>query len=237
MSEIHLDVYKDRSELHNGETTTVYREGKQDSTTLDRYKDISKALEGGFLEKVYTDCLLYDYRSLDSRTTELVDALVKGVTEACGRAIVALTFAQLSIKTIAPSQCIRLHKGSKRKGSFSWIDGISIRTLDRSYFTPFLRKYGLISLNADGFMMTRSLAENYPYSQVYKADMRGSFKEWISIVDAVEDGTINPKDTLYYLTASLINRSNRFESNAQRLMELLHKSDCIQFLNSHLYRK
>lgn len=34
--------------------------------------------------------------------------------------------------------------------------------------------------------MTRSLAENYPYSPVYKANIRGARLEWLSIVEAIE---------------------------------------------------
>ena len=41
--------------------------------------------------------------------------------------------------------------------------------------------------------MTRSLAENYPYSKLYKAEMKGPFDEWISIVDALEDKSMPAK--------------------------------------------
>jgi len=85
---------------------------------------------------------------------------------------------QLTIKSISPEQSIRLHKGSSST-SFSWKEGISMRVLDKNYITPLLRKYKLLRLNADGFMMTRTLAENYPYSQVYKAAIRGAKKEWL----------------------------------------------------------
>ena len=54
-----------------------------------------------------------------------------------------------------------------------------MRTLDASYSTPFLREYGLLNVNKYGVFMTRSLAENYPYSSFYKAEMRGPFEEWI----------------------------------------------------------
>lgn len=60
----------------------------------------------------------------------------------------------MTIKSICPDQSIRLHKGATRRGSFSWVDGISMRTLDRNYNTPFLRKYGLLNVNRDGVFMT-----------------------------------------------------------------------------------
>ena len=87
---------------------------------------------------------------------------------------------QLVIKSIIPEQSIRLHKGAVKKGTFSWVDGISMRTIDSNYITPFLREESLLNINKYGIMMTRSLAENYPYSKVYKAEMKGPFKEWIS---------------------------------------------------------
>jgi len=45
-----------------------------------------------------------------------------------------------------------LHKGSVNSNSFSWVDGISMRVLDKNFVTPVLRKYNLLKLNADGFM-------------------------------------------------------------------------------------
>lgn len=218
--ETHLDVYNNRSELHTGDSITVYLEGRQDKNAQSRYRKITDALENGFLEDVYSKCLLFDYTKLNQDTKDLLASLVKGVSENCGRAIVALTFAQLTIKSICPDQCVRLHKGSTRRGSFSWQEGVSIRTLDSNYFTPFLRKYELISLNAFGFMMTRSLAENYPYSKVYKADMQGPIKEWLDVVDLIEDNAVDSFAALNYLTTLLINRSNRFEEKATIAMEM-----------------
>ena len=60
-----------------------------------------------------------------------------------------------------------------------------MRSIDTEYITPVLREEGLVKLNSFGFMMTRTLAENYPYTKVYKAAMRGARAEWIAIVDGV----------------------------------------------------
>jgi hypothetical protein len=40
-------------------------------------------------------------------------------------------------------------------------------------------------------MMTRTLAENYPYSKLYKAGIRGARKEWLEITDDVENGDLD----------------------------------------------
>lgn len=74
-----------------------------------------------------------------------------------------------------------------------------LASLDKQYVTPVLRKYDLLRLNADGFMMTRSLAENYPYSPLYKANIRGARQEWLNLVEEVETNKISPEAALHYL--------------------------------------
>ena len=127
---------------------------------------------------------------------------------------------QLVIKSVTPAQSIRLHKGATRRGSFSWVDGISMRTIDATYSTPFLREQGLLNVNKYGVFMTRSLAENYPYSKLYKAEMRGPFSEWIDIVDAIEDGSLPALLGLQYLMALLKNKSDAFKAMADEAVAL-----------------
>ena len=146
--------------------------------------------------------------------------MVNGITSEVGRALVGVAFLQLTIKSIAPDQSIRLHKGTTRRGSFSWVDGISMRTIDSTYSTPFLREQGLLNVNKFGVFMTRSLAENYPYSKLYKAEMRGPFTEWIDIVDAIEDESMPAELGLYYLMALLKNKSDAFNSMADEAVAL-----------------
>ena len=63
-----------------------------------------------------------------------------------------------------------------------------MRSLDKTFITPVLRSYDILRTNADGVMMTRSLAENYPYSKLYKAAIRGNRDEWLEIIDLLEMG-------------------------------------------------
>jgi hypothetical protein len=114
-----------------------------------------------------------------------------------------------------------LHKGSTGKRDFSWCDGISMRSLDRQYITPVLRKYELLRLNADGFMMTRSLAENYPYSMVYKANIRGARSEWLNLVEATEKGELAAESALQYLLSQLLNQADNFRRLASLVIEKL----------------
>jgi hypothetical protein len=146
------------------------------------------------------------------------------VTSEVGRALIGLTILQLVVKSIVPEQSIRLHKAGKSIGTnFSWKEGLPMRSLDKSFITPVLRKHGLLRLNADGFMMTRTLAENYPYSEVYKAAMRGGRNEWLKIVELVETKKLDPKSALKELIALLMNKSEAFEKLSSETLAILKK--------------
>lgn len=221
--EIHLDVYKNRSELHYDNEAIVFYEGQTNEDANKRYSYIRQQLDSGFLDRLYSGITKYDFSKVSQETKKLLNKLVNGITSETGRALVGLAFLQITIKSLTPTQSIRLHKGSNRSNGFSWVDGIPMRVLDNTYNTPFLREKGLLNINKDGVMMTRSLAENYPYSQLYKADMRGPFAEWISVVDALEDGSIEPLPALHYILSLLINRSNKFEVLADETCAILPK--------------
>lgn len=222
--EDHLDVFADRYELHQDDNVTVYHQGFQNEAAQRRYAAITRALDNHYLDKKIKSLNTVDFSDLAPENKELLRSLVSGITSEVGRALVGLSFLQLTIKSIAPDQSVRLHKGSTRRGSFSWVDGISMRTLDNHYNTPFLRKYGLLNVNKDGVFMTRSLAENYPYSKLYKAEMRGPFDEWIAIVDAIEDESMPAELGLCYLMSLLKNRSDAFSALANETVALAYKT-------------
>ena len=219
----HLDVYLDRYELHQNDVVTTYYEGFQNAATQQRYEKINTALSNGYLYDVMKKLPDVDFAELSEENKTLLKRLVNGITSEVGRALVGVAFLQLTIKSIAPDQSIRLHKGTTRRGSFSWVDGISMRTIDSTYSTPFLREQGLLNVNKFGVFMTRSLAENYPYSKLYKAEMRGPFTEWIDIVDAIEDESMPAELGLYYLMALLKNKSDAFNSMADEAVALAEK--------------
>ena len=220
---LHLDVYLDRYELHQNDVVTTYYEGFQNAATQQRYEKINTALSNGYLYDVMKKLSDVDYTELSEDNKALLRRLVNGITSEVGRALVGVAFLQLTIKSIAPDQSIRLHKGTTRRGTFSWVDGISMRTIDSTYITPFLREQGLLNVNKFGVFMTRSLAENYPYSKLYKAEMRGPFTEWIDIVDAIEDESMPAELGLYYLMVQLKNKSDAFNSMADEAVDLARK--------------
>ena len=215
--EKHLDIYSNRYELHLEDETLVFYQGAQDAETQERYGEIKRILATGYLEEKIATLSSVIFDDLDDRFKILLKNMVDGVTSEVGRALVGLIFLQLTIKSISPEQNIRLHKGSNSRRKFSWVKGISMRSIDSSFNTPFLRKFGLLKLNKDGLFMTRSLAENYPYTSLYKAEMRGPFDDWISLVDAMEAKLFSAELALSYLLSLLKNRSDDFKEKAEAL--------------------
>lgn len=220
--DLHLDVFLDHSVFHYNGETVIFQEGRQTDAAQERYARVINKLEEQYLEKMYQNCATIDTSNLNDHFKNLLIELVNSITSEVGRALVGLAFLQITIKSIVPEQCIRLHKGSTRNGSFSWKEGISMRTIDSNYNTPFLRDKNLLNINKFGIMMTRSLAENYPYSRLYKAEMRGAFDTWIEIVDSLESGTIDCKCALAFMMSLLINKSTKFEELSNLASKKVH---------------
>ena len=220
--EIFLKVFEDSSEYVTDSGSEAFREGKVTKETKKRTQYIKDEFSNGFLEKTIVDIqsgkIQVEIDRLDTELVENIRILVESVTSEVGRALVALTVMQLSIKTICSNQNIRLHKGSMSKASFSWENGISMRVLDKKFVTPVLRKYNLIKLNADGFMMTRSLAENYPYTKLYKAKIRGAREQWLTIVELLESGQVDASPALNYLILLLLNKASDFNEKCNLLL-------------------
>ena len=217
----YLKVYSNKSEYFTSGNTQIFDEGKVSGSTAIRMKTIKDSFSNNFLEDIMEEIKTkkdnFDMLSDDAKNN--ISILVDSVTSEAGRAIVALTVMQMSIKAITPEQNIRLHKGSASVASFSWINGVSMRTLDKNFVTPFLRKYNLIKLNADGFMMTRTLAENYPYTKLYKAKLRGAKEQWLNIVDLLESEDFNSKLSLKYILTLLLNKAIDFNESCDKLID------------------
>lgn len=230
-----LKVFHNRSELVDEVgNTSVFEEGRLSKNAQDRLLKIRSMLATGFLSQVIADCKKPNtvLGELPNPHRELLESLVNAVTSEVGRALVGLTVLQLCIKTIVPEQSIRLHKGgsSVSDSRFSWKEGLPMRSLDKSFITPVLREYDLLKTNADGVMMTRSLAENYPYTQLYKAAIRGGRDEWLQIVDLLETGEMDPEVALRHLIALLINKSEQFHQSARFT---LHKIRALTAVTHH----
>ena len=223
----YLKVTEDTSELvYDDGSTTAFKEGKPNQAAIARLANIKAGFASGFLAKSLEESK--KFKAPGGLTKEIIkscDELVDGVSQELGRALMGISILQMAIKTIEPGQSIRLHKGGS--GDFSWVDGISMRTLDSSFLIPFLRANSLLSINSYGVFMTRGLAENYPYSKVYKAALRGPKKSWLEVVEFLEGYPSNSKDLLLYAISKLSARSSKFDEiviETQRSLQVWSKS-------------
>lgn len=221
--EPHLRVYRDRSVLVFADgSEVIFEEGRPSPEARQRYERLITVLAAGWLDRFYEELpASIQTVALTDTTAALLDQIVESVTSEVGRAVAGLTILQLVIKCLEPAQSIRLHKGGA--GDFSWREGISMRRLDSRFVTPFLRKHNLLRINKDGLFMTRSLAENYPYTQFYKAAVRGAKQAWLDLIDQVELGVVPSCDALKYLLAKLRNRAERFMERAEYALQITRR--------------
>jgi hypothetical protein len=218
MIEPHLKVFLNRSELVREDgSIEIFLEGKKNVEIQEKCNHVTVVLRGGFLKNVILEVIHPSSETVLGQISEQhithLKNLVGSITSEVGRALVGLTVLQLCIKSIDSSLNIRLHKDF-------WQTGISMRSLDGNFITPTLREFDLLKLNKDGFMMTRSLAENYPYSKFYKANIRGAKSEWLEIVDALETGTLEPLPALYFVITQLVHHAGRFQDLVQEVLNL-----------------
>lgn len=223
LNEPHLRVFENRSELHLDDGSFLeFHEGKRSDEAVERNKKILDTLKKGYLSDIIELCIRNDEPQTDSLNSvqhSIIDELVSSITADYGRALLGLSVLQLYIKTVTPSQSIRLHKSN------IWTEGLSMRSLDKAYMTPILRKYNLMKLNADGFMMTRTLAENYPYSRFYKANIKGAYPAWVNLVEELEhtDKPMNARAGLNLIISKLLNNAEEFAILSQEAIGITHQ--------------
>lgn len=243
MVEPHLRIYKNRSELIIAEGKSVtYFEGKPNEEAKKRNQKMKKVLKNGWFRNLVKETIKNPSAGIELEDThrELITNLIDSVTSEVGRSLIGLTVLQMTIKAIEPEQSIRLHKGGN--AAFSWSDGITMRTLDSNYIEPVLREFRLLYVNKYGVFMTRSLAENYPYTKFYKAAIRGGKEYWLNITDEIEENRLDCLVGLKYIISLLSNRSESFNKIADEAIQLeiqyLQKIETVDeifdFINSHI---
>ena len=166
--EKHLRVYEDRSEyISEDGNIEVFPEGVISSDAKRRIKKVKDAFKNGFLDNLIVGLsngeFTVDITKISDVAVDCVTELVDSVTSEVGRALIGLSVMQLCVKQLSLDKILDCIK-EVRVALLFRVEGISMRALDKNHVTPTLRKYDLLRLNADGFMMTRSLAENYPYT-------------------------------------------------------------------------
>lgn len=216
-----IEIFKDRSVLYNGKgKTSEFYEGRPSIDAQLRYNEIKKAMSQGYLDGIIKECLTGKvYPIENTKIDTLLNELISSISSQFGRGLVGLFVLQLCVKAISPKQSIRLHKGGT--GDFSWKEGISMRTLDANFIAPTLRKYDLLKYNQFGVMMSRSFAENYPYSKFYKASIRGPREQWLELVDLLEGDVVDAELLLRRVISLLINRSEKFKTLVETVNDKL----------------
>jgi len=216
--EPHLQIYNDKSILikKSGKKET-FKEGPPSTSTQKLVAKVKNYFQKGFLTTLIDNCRtgIISWK-LKPEQEKLFENLVNGITSNYGRSLVGLTILQLCIKKIEPSLNIRLHKSGP--GDFSWKNGVPMRNLDADFIAPVLRKTNLLKYNKFGVMMTRSFAENYPYSAFYKAAIRGPKDMWLNIVDELESGTLDPEQGLIKIISSLLNKSDNLQKLSTQML-------------------
>ncbi|MEM1506248.1 DNA cytosine methyltransferase [Domibacillus sp. 8LH] len=221
--EPHLIVYPDRSIYNSGQSQVEFKEGAQNAETKERYNLIQANLKSGYLEKlieeVKTNPDVINNLTLSDEAKEQIEK-ISSYTSEQGRGLIGVLVGQLAIKAIAPVQDIRLHKGNNASVNFSWVEGVSMRTINTGHVISVLRSHDLLKVNNFGSMMTRTFAENYPYSPLYKATIKGPKKEWLILVDMIQEGKVDALAALKYLLSHLANKSDEFNSNSEQAIKL-----------------
>lgn len=235
--EPHLEVYAHSSILVDKDDVvkTIWLEGKQTLDAQLRYGKIIEAFNSGFLDekieiaKSARIASLLDFNLLPQHKKAIED-VVASITSQNGRALVEIFLLQLAIKTISPEQDIRLHKGSSsrrgnidERGAFSWSEGISMRSLDDKFVVSALRKHGLVRMNEYGAFMTRSFAENYPYTIFYKAETRGAKRQWLMLIDDLEEKRLDAQTALLYVLDLLWKSSEQFSKLSNEVLQALER--------------
>jgi hypothetical protein len=221
--EYHLRVYLDRSELWDRDILSeAFSEGQISIGAKKRYKGIADQLRAGFLTEFIARCKespeSFTFETIDGETRDQLEAIANSMTSEKGRALVHILTLQLTVKALEPNQSIRLHKANSQASKFGWVEGLSMRSLDAEFITPALREANLSKVNKDGAFMTRSFAENYPYSRVYKAGILGARDEWLDLVDKIEGADFDPLEGLAVVLFRLINLADDFEKMANSVL-------------------
>lgn len=115
-----------------------------------------------------------------------------------GKAALAVVITSLVKKIITPSQDIRIHQTNMQ-------GGYSGRGLDTKVVTPFIRTNDFPFMSAGSGWLTRSFEQRSPYTLDYKGSVKPLElkKAFLSILDNVQKGKLDPKKALEYLFAGL----------------------------------
>jgi DNA (cytosine-5)-methyltransferase 1 len=152
-----------------------------------------------------------------------IDVLVANIEN--NKSLVSAIVTSLLHKIVEPHQDIRLHKKK-------FVNGYSARTLDTKITTPFFKQHFQRYANKESGFLSLVTRVDIPWNLSEESNIAGRSKDtlhcFLVLLDAVENKTIKPDETLIYLFEKLHTLSSKEEII---LTEMINTSDYIDIIN------
>lgn len=221
--DVHIYI-DERDEVHRFEVGTPSEE------TQRRYQNVISALEDGQFRDLVENSISQSEQNEEPKIDEEHAALLSDVAMGLhgdGRGVVGVCCAQLFAKSVEPGLTTRLHKGGQPSGDFSWCEGWSLRQVNNKDDVGTgveLNRRGLLYSNTDGgAVMTRSLAESEPFTQLFEPAVKGPRQAWLDIVDSLERQELDPEKGLIYLLKRLVDEKQFIEESTEQILDLVNQ--------------
>ncbi|MFY4812582.1 hypothetical protein ACOJIV_07685 [Haloarcula sp. AONF1] len=219
--EVHIYI-DERGEVHRFEV------GQPSKETKRRYQNVISALDSGEFRSLLDEATSLSEQDeepdIDDGHAALLSDVAKGI-HGDGRGIAGVCCAQLFTKSIEPGLTVRLHKGGKSTEDFSWREGWSLRQVDNRADVGTgveLNRRGILYSNTDGgAVMTRTLAESEPFTNVYEPAVAGPRQAWLEVVDSIEREELDPERGIIYLLKRLVDEKRLTEEFTEQILELV----------------
>ena len=150
-----------------------------------------------YLDEAYQSSAIETSTSIAADVKKNLDIIAEN-RERC-KAVLAVTITLILKKIESPKQDIRKHQAGME-------GGFSARVLDTGVVTPFLKKNDFPYMASGAGALTRSLEQAVPYDKNYTGKISPQVVKnaFLSCLDTIQNGNVNPNDALIYLFTQLI---------------------------------
>jgi DNA (cytosine-5)-methyltransferase 1 len=169
---------------------------------------------------------------------ENIDVLVTGIEN--HKSLVSATVTSRLHKITDPHQDIRLHKKK-------FTNGYSARTLDTKVTTPFFKQHFQRYANKESSFLSLVTRVDVPWNLSEESNIAGRSKNtlhcFLVLLDAVENKTIKPDETIMYLFEKLYTLSMKekmiFEEaiNSSDIIDIIDINSVLAMLRQHFSMK
>jgi DNA (cytosine-5)-methyltransferase 1 len=165
------------------------------------HSEILLKIYAAALEKAFEDNA--DFDSIDAEIKEHVGYIVS--RSESNKGMVSVLTTLLVHKLVAPEQDIRYHQAGMD-------GGFAGRGIDKYHVTPFMKKVSFPAMAESGWL-TRSLEQAHPYTLYYpgKITPREAKVAFLTIIDKVQEDSINADDVLLYFFVLLIRQRDKMK--------------------------